>query len=466
MLTPSILNPTAEPTSATARALLWLLPAGAWYALLLCAGSAGMTAPVPHGLVFNSMALHLLHGQFDVDPAAIGDEGYLRDGVTYAYFGILPALFRMLFLPLANFATIDLTRIGCLAAVLLMALFKALSVQVVARRAAGSNALLPSLLLVALLAGGAQIEFLRPSIFQEAGLWAGACAAAFIYLFLRGWACEAGFTPAFLNLMALAAGLCLLARVSTALGLYLALGFLWLVLVWHERRVAWIAPVAILLVFAAITGAINIARWGNPLVFADLSRALILGHFPDRLARLHEYGEFNPIRLLYGLGYYFLPVWALPDGAGGLLWSGFRDRVFDSVELPPGSFLVSDPLLIGLAAYGLVRLARRGNGLRRGFVVPVLAGLLVPIVLMLSAIDLAFRYRLEFYPFLELAAFVGFADLLTVGGRRARGWYAAGALVSVVTAQAMWVLTMLSPFGPVQNIVGPDGVAAFYRALF
>lgn len=96
----------------------------------------------------------------------------------------------------------------------------------------------------------------------------------------------------------------------------------------------------------------------------------------------------------------------------------------------------------------------------------MLGGLAVPIVLILMAIALAFRYRLEFYPFLELAAFVGFARLLTVAGNRARAWCAAGVLVSVVAAQAMWVLAMLSPFGPVQSVVGPEGVVAFYRSLF
>jgi hypothetical protein len=456
---PTTTNQAPGRTAFAVRRWMLVVPACVWYGLLISAGSAGMTAPVPHGLVFNSMALHLLHGQFDVDPASIGDEGYLRDGLVYAYFGVLPALFRMIFLPLADFATTDFTRIACLSGVTATALFKVLSVEIVARRATAANGALVTLLLAVMLAGGAQIEFLRPSIYQEAGLWAAACAAAFVYLFLRGWDRETGFSPGLMSGMAVVAGLCLLARVSTALGLYLALGFLWLRVVWARRRAGYAAPIAILLGFVAIAGGLNLARWGNPLVFADLSRALILERFPDRLARLHGYGEFNPVRFVYALGYYFAPAWALLGGAGELLWAGFRDRVFDSVELPPASFLISDPLLIGLAGYGLVR-----RGLRADLVLPVLGGLVVPIVLMLMAIDLSFRYRLEFYPFLELAAFVGFAEF--VGRDRGRGWFAAGALFSVVAAQAMWVMTMLSPFGPVQSIVGPDGVAAFYRGLF
>ncbi len=92
----------------------------------------------------------------------------------------------------------------------------------------------------------------------------------------------------------------------------------------------------------------------------------------------------------------------------------------------------------------------------------MLADLAIPPLLIMSALALAFRYRLEFYPFLELAALVGFAELAGNAslGAKARGWVAAGGAWSIVAAQAMWVLTMLSPFGPVQNIIGPDGVAA------
>src|SRR5229473_7397933 len=106
---------------AGAAALFLLLPAVGYYALLLTAGgSSGLFAPVMHGLTFNSMLLHLLHGRFDVDPAVIGYEGYLRDGSVYAYFGLLPALLRAPFLLLPDFATTDFTRFSCLLADSLM----------------------------------------------------------------------------------------------------------------------------------------------------------------------------------------------------------------------------------------------------------------------------------------------------------------------------------------------------------
>lgn len=61
------------------------------YAFMLGA-SGELFVPTVHGMTFNSMALNLLEGRFDVDPATIGDEAFERDGRSYAYFGIFLAL--------------------------------------------------------------------------------------------------------------------------------------------------------------------------------------------------------------------------------------------------------------------------------------------------------------------------------------------------------------------------------------
>src|SRR5580704_17091293 len=115
--------------------MLWLAPAAFYYAFLLTAGVSGLLSPASHGLTFNSMLLHLLHGRFDVDPATIGDEGYLRNGAVYAYFGIFPALFRAAFLSLPNFRQIDFTRLACLIAAVAMAGAKLASERLMWRHA-------------------------------------------------------------------------------------------------------------------------------------------------------------------------------------------------------------------------------------------------------------------------------------------------------------------------------------------
>jgi hypothetical protein len=457
--------------------VLWLLPAGVYYAFLLCAGSSGLFAPVNQGLTFNSMLVHLLHGHFDVDAATIGDEGYLYHGAVNAYFGVFPALFRGLFLWVPDFAQIDFTRLCCLIAVGTMACFKALSARLMWRQAGEprTQALL-LLMTAAILFGGAQIQFLRPTIFQEVALWAGAFAAGFVYLVLRGLVGDEGFTARLLTGMAFFAGLALLTRVSTACGLYAAFGFVWLRVAWRrlhrptDMRTADVTPLigaaAIATVFILITALVNIERWGNPLVFMPLNRALMLSRYPERLARLHTYGEFNPGRLGYSLLYYFLPLWVLHDGNGQLWWGDFGGRLYDGVELPPSSFFVSDPLLIGLAVYGAIVVWRYWDKARRAFALLSGLGLFIPCGLILTELYLCFRYRMEFYPFLELFAFLGFGALVATPGRRTQMFVVTGALVSVVAAHAMWVLYMLSPPGPVERVLGPLGVVDFYKSLF
>src|ERR1035441_8288016 len=66
-----------------------------YYGALITNGNFKLFWPTDEGLTFNSMLEHLLHGRFDVDPEAIGNEGFLRDGRVYAYQGVFCALIRL-----------------------------------------------------------------------------------------------------------------------------------------------------------------------------------------------------------------------------------------------------------------------------------------------------------------------------------------------------------------------------------
>ncbi len=85
---------------------------GGWYALLITSFSMDLFAPVDRGLVFNSMLLHLLDGRWDVDPAVITEEGFLRDGRSYAYFGVIPALLRLPLLLFPGGVGLDVTTLS------------------------------------------------------------------------------------------------------------------------------------------------------------------------------------------------------------------------------------------------------------------------------------------------------------------------------------------------------------------
>src|ERR1700733_15194785 len=57
---------------------------------------SGKLTPVDSlDFTFNSMLHHLLHGQFYVDPEIVRNEGFLRNGHVYVYWGIWCALVRL-----------------------------------------------------------------------------------------------------------------------------------------------------------------------------------------------------------------------------------------------------------------------------------------------------------------------------------------------------------------------------------
>ena len=96
----------------------------------------------------------------------------------------------------------------------------------------------------------------------------------------------------------------------------------------------------------------------------------------------------------------------------------------------------------------------------------MLAGLVVPIALMLTFNGMAFRYRLEFYPFFDLCAFLGFAVLVSRPKQPPLIPSAAAAIVSVVASHGFWVLYVLSRFGDATKRLAGMDVVTFYSSMF
>ena len=399
--------------------------------------------PLDFGMAFNSMAEHLLAGRFDVDPDAIGAEGFDVDGRTVAYFGIFCAVLRIPLVLLPGQAQTDVTWVSCLTALCLAAWFQVKAITLAAAHGTPTprrDWLAAGLLACAVL-GGPYIPFLRPSIYQEPINWGAAEAMGFVCLALRGFTSPKGFDQKTLCLMALCAGLALLTRVSFGIGLYAALGLFLLVRVPPGQ---WAGPACILLACVALTGIVNHGRWGNPLTFADYTRFnLSQDVYPDRLGRLAAYGTFHPARLWLGLSYYFFPAWIWVRGDGHVLFAEIQAPLMDAMELPPGSFFLSDPLLLALASLGFFTLRDRGRA-------ALLIGLCVPAGLMLCAISMAHRYRMEFYPFLCLAALFALNTMSThrAATPRFRAAIIACVAISIGAAHAMAVLYAYAPWGP------------------
>jgi hypothetical protein len=344
-------------------------------------------------------------------------------------------------------------------------------------------------MLVTILFAGPQTEFLRASIFQEVCLWAGALAATFVYLAVRGILLSR-FTAASLNAMALVAGLALIARVSTGLGLFAAIVLLLATLLCTRDRDSgleldaqrdmpvyrcltssrFMVPLLILVGFCALTGLVNYYRWGNPLTFANYHLYLTNTEYPDWLRLTQVYGLFNLSRIPFGVVYYFVPIWVFHRPDGHLLFEEHQRRIIESTELPPSSFFLTDPLLLLLflyAAWSIVK-ARHTQGISRLQVLSVGIGLAVPCLLMLSAISMNFRYRIEFYPLIEFGAFLGFVLLnraqLQWQVARLRLLVLASACVGVFASQVVLILYKVSDFGPATEHLQP-GVFHYYWRL-
>lgn len=444
----------------------------------------------PYGFTFNSMLEHLLRGQFDVDAAAVDGEGFIRNGKVYAYFGIFPALLRLLFLPFVDLRTVDVSVASCFIAVTVsgVAKFGALRCLQRALPAGRTSAILLAVALCVAHFSGAQLQFLAPNIYIEVDLWSGAFAALFLWCTARGAFGAQGYTPSLLAALAFCAGAALLTRVSTGLGLYLATVFVAAYLGvsrWRRRERAtragglnallWqpmmVRPMIVLAGFALVCAIVNYERWGNPLTFTDLHRNIYyLTGYPDRIARLDRYGEFNIRRLWYGIMYYFFPIWMWHDSNGQFLFNSFRSQFLQWIDLLPSSFFLSDPLLLLACSFGLRSMAKRSsaNVDTRPFRALAL-GLAVPPALMLIAMSMAFRYRIEFYPIFELCALLGlyaFARGLVRDRRELEGRslfiILALALCSVAASIVLVVLHKAWPIGVSEAEMSGANLFEFY----
>jgi hypothetical protein len=284
--------------------------------------------------------------------------------------------------------------------------------------------------------------------------------------------------------LAALAGLALLTRAPVGVGLYAAMGALFAVLLLKpvtrapvfgedvslQSVIGRIAPAVLLLgLFAAIAGYVNFMRFGDPTKFIDPRfHIMSVTEFPDRMARLTQYGEFNFARIWYGLGYYFFPVWLFHQSDGALAFAAFRHRLIDVAELPASSFFISDPLLLGFTGFGIASAFKRLHATSGPSVLmlSIAAGLAIPCILECIAWAYALRYRGDFYPLFLFGALAGLCYFLQRPTGQARVhliWTAAG--VSIVVSIILLGLYYMSPFGDPEKCLAHGWIEGYHARL-
>lgn len=451
----------------------------------LVAGSRTLAVPSDLGFTFNSMALNLLAGHFDVDPQAIKYEAFVHQGRTYAYFGIFPALLRIPLIPFIDLAAVQVEGVSRYVALLLAAAGASVLVRALRASLKDFPAVGTMLLVAMFLSGPAVWLAFRPGIYNEVSLWNWVLSIWFLAL---AWpAISRGAAPATLRLCALAglAGAALLTRPTSGAGLVVALAGLMVVILVQrsaanpDRRLAtawdaiwsrpFLLPAVVVAAFCVVAAGVNYGRWGDPFLFADVRMQLpMLAAWPDRVERLEHYGLFNINRLSFGFLYYFFPIWVWNEG-GRFLFHDDIVRLFDAFELPPSSFFLSDPFSMLLASIGVISLLRGSlPGLSRARVFGVIVGLSFAPALMLVAWYMAFRYRADFMPLFVMLACLGAVRvslrLTAMSARTAlfcRSGLAALLLLQIVSAHIHGVAYAVSPYGPSAQYA-VDGLLRFY----
>jgi hypothetical protein len=420
-----------------------------YYLLLLSNGTFELFAPEMFSRVFDNMLVHLLHGEFTVDRSVIDYEAFTRNGKTYSYFGIFPALLRLAAMPFTDVATVELARASCLTAVVIFVALQ-LRMLLIAHNSLPPGSRVPWALTVmaaATVLSGPQLYILGTAyIYQEPILWSAAMAAAFNLIVLRAALEGGGLRSRDLVSMAALAGLAINTRPPIGVALYLGTVLLVLWTAWrrHEgerrlsanprgigtaiaallrdRSVVW--PIVVLGLLGVAVSVVNFERWGNPLSFGNFHYNYWIRHNPTRLAALENYGDLNLGRAWIGALYYATGIpYVLksvpPFGA-------YLQARFVAIEAPPIIPLLTNPLTILLAGIGLYRLWSRSRPRLPGDSVAILRLALIgnasAVALIFMASGLAMRYRFDLAPFMTLAAIVGYRSVSLTAAESSEAW--------------------------------------------
>lgn len=413
-------TPSTGPSPARIRsaARIGILVAVVLFGLLVTEGSpSGLLAPGPFTSdFFDAQAHSLLDGRLDVDPEVAGIEGFVHDGRTQLYFGLVPAILRLPLAAVTDGLDGRLTQVSMLVALAVAAWASSRLLWRAREWRAGDRPVgrwEPWMVgcFTAAVGLGSPLLFLaaRPVVYHETELWGAATTLVALDALLRWW--ERPSDRGRLAVASLAALVAFNTRASVGGGAVAALvltgGLALLTARVPWRRAPALALAALLPVLAY--AAVNQARFGHPteVPFPDQ----VLSSFdPNRQATLAATGgglfgvEFAPTAVV---------TYLRPDGVDIqrlFPWITFRettdvigDATFDTVDRS-GSLPVVAPAFLLLTVVGLVSMVRRGW---RDPWLTATVGAAAGLVSTVTIAFIAHRYLADATPALVLPAAVG-----------------------------------------------------------
>jgi hypothetical protein len=389
-------------------------------------GSVNIFRSVSPANLYDLQAEAMLHGHLWVPKGSIGVEGFIHDGRTYTYFGLIPSLLRVPILLVVPHASGHLTAPSMLLAWLATGLFSSLliwRVRVLIRSQAtlGRGEATTLGVLMATIMGGSVLVFLAssPWVYDEDLAWSVPVTLATLFALLGVLD-----RPSRKRVVVLAGFLAIgvLGRVPPALA---CIAGAFLVALWfrfgpdkmEERR--WALPVALSAVIPiALLGAVNWLKFGSPLNSLPLGSQVWTHLNAHRRLFLLSTGQ-------RGYSLHFLPttLWAYLQPFGIHLQTTFPyiappaqsphvfgGYIFDALY-PTQSATASMPLLFILSCCGLVACfrpsaTRSAKLLRIPFIVAIGA----------TAVDFIYgyiapRYLGDFVPFLVIGSAAGAVEI-------------------------------------------------------
>lgn len=445
------------------------------FGTILTQGTWALGEAEPLGDFYDHQAASLLQGRLDVPLEAVQFEAFVRDGKTYGYFGLTPALLRL------PWVALDLG-FGRWSRVMMLGEFAAalgagylLLCEAVRRRSGRGE---PPPMAVVLFVGnaglGSTLLFLgsRAYVYHEAILCGAALALGSVWAALRYLdAPRASWWST-----ALVAGV-LSVHARPSIGLFaltvLALSagaVAWRV--WREKTTgdAWRRQVRQSVMVAGLAG-LGVASFNavSYLKFRTIEGCPLrmnVQYDAERLAKI-DGRQFHAGNLPFGGSAYLLR----PDAVLSKYFPYVRLTEAEPAKFPSAKIDLVEPMLglpyampglVLAALFGLV--AGVGAGGRAREVVGVLwLGILPMALSMFAAIAVSHRYTADFVPFLVAAAALGFAAIEGATGRRRIGALAVLGVATLVAVPLTVALT-LNAQGEMVWLV-PDTVRQRYCGL-